>query len=80
MRGVGAGMIEEVLPRSSELENPRIANVDMILLVFALDNPPLEPYQVSRFLIAAEAAAMPFSIVLNKVGFPSGWTDPSPLP
>jgi hypothetical protein len=40
-------MIEEVLPRNSELENPRIANVDTILLVFALSNPPLEPYQVT---------------------------------
>jgi ribosome biogenesis GTPase len=68
-------MIEEVLPRSSELENPRIANVDTILLVFALDNPPLEPYQVSRFLISAEAAAMPFSIVLNKVGLIPEWRD-----
>eukprot|EP00241_Pyramimonas_parkeae_P001206 CAMPEP_0114240802 /NCGR_PEP_ID=MMETSP0058-20121206/9296_1 /TAXON_ID=36894 /ORGANISM="Pyramimonas parkeae, CCMP726" /LENGTH=546 /DNA_ID=CAMNT_0001353291 /DNA_START=36 /DNA_END=1676 /DNA_ORIENTATION=- len=60
------GMIDEVLPRMSELENPAIANVSSILLVFAFDQPPIEPRNMSRFLISAEAADLPFNIALNK--------------
>ncbi|GLC41191.1 hypothetical protein PLESTM_001165100 [Pleodorina starrii] len=64
--GQGRGVVSEVLPRSSRLVDPSVANVDHVLLVFALDQPPFEEYQVSRFLVAAEAAGLPFSLVLNK--------------
>ncbi|KXZ46521.1 hypothetical protein GPECTOR_43g958 [Gonium pectorale] len=60
------GVVTEVLPRSSRLTDPSVANVDHVLLVFALDRPPFEEIQVSRFLVAAEAAGLPFSLVLNK--------------
>lgn len=43
-----------------------IANVSSILLVFAFDQPPIEPRNMSRFLISAEAADLPFNIALNK--------------
>ncbi len=33
--------MEEVLPRHSELQDPAVANVDQVLLVFALDHPAL---------------------------------------
>ncbi|EFJ52532.1 hypothetical protein VOLCADRAFT_43862, partial [Volvox carteri f. nagariensis] len=62
----GRGVVSEVLPRSSRLVDPNVANVDHVLLVFALDQPPFEELQVSRFLVAAEAAGLPFSLVLNK--------------
>ena len=39
----GRGTVEDVLRRTSELEDPAIANVDHALLVFALDCPPVGP-------------------------------------
>ncbi|GLI63966.1 hypothetical protein VaNZ11_007134, partial [Volvox africanus] len=62
----GRGVVSEVLPRSSRLLDPSAANVDQVLLVFALDQPPFQELQVSRFLVAAEAAGLPFRLVLNK--------------
>lgn len=40
-----AGMVEEVLPRRSELSDPSVANVDHVVLVFAADMPPFQPAQ-----------------------------------
>jgi ribosome biogenesis GTPase / thiamine phosphate phosphatase len=60
------GAISEVLPRSSELDRPAIANVDRILLVFAVADPPLEPYQLSRFLLKAESTGLDVVLCLNK--------------
>lgn len=37
----GRAMVEDVLPRFSELADPAIANVDHVLLVFALAQPPV---------------------------------------
>jgi RsgA GTPase len=61
-----AGVVQEVLPRSSELGDPPVANVDHILLVFSLSQPPFEPAQVSRFLVLAESTAVPVTLALNK--------------
>jgi len=60
------GMIDDVIPRRSELIEPRIANVDQALLVFALEQPPLEAKQLTRFLVSMEATQVPFTLVLNK--------------
>lgn len=62
----GRGAISEVLPRRSELDRPAIANVDRILLVFAVADPPLEPYQLSRFLLKAESTGLDVVLCLNK--------------
>lgn len=63
----GRGMIEEIVERKSQMEDPPIANVDHFLVLFALARPPLEPIQLSRFLVAAEHAGIPFTLALNKV-------------
>ncbi|MEH2272244.1 MAG: small ribosomal subunit biogenesis GTPase RsgA [Nostoc sp.] len=60
------GAIADVLPRQSELDRPAIANVNQILLVFAVADPPLEPYQLSRFLIKAESTDLDVLLCLNK--------------
>ncbi|MDJ0600909.1 MAG: small ribosomal subunit biogenesis GTPase RsgA [Crocosphaera sp.] len=60
------GAIAQVLPRKTELSRPPVANAEQILLVFALDEPLLEPWQLSRFLIKAESTAIPFLLCLNK--------------
>ena len=61
------GTVTDLLPRTSEIQDPNMANVDHALLVFALHDPPFEELQVSRFLVSMEAFGLPFSLVLNKV-------------
>lgn len=37
-----AATVDEVLPRATELQDPAVANVDQVLLVFALERPALD--------------------------------------
>jgi ribosome biogenesis GTPase len=60
------GVICEILPRRTCLDRPPIANADQILLVFAIAQPTLDPWQLSRFLIQAEATGISTQICLNK--------------
>ncbi|MCX7594103.1 MAG: GTPase RsgA, partial [Fischerella sp.] len=43
-----------------------IANVNQIMLIFAVVEPPLEPYQLSRFLVKAESTGLDVILCLNK--------------
>ncbi|MEL6816085.1 MAG: GTPase RsgA, partial [Cyanobacteria bacterium J06598_3] len=52
------GAVASVRPRQTFLDRPPIANVDQILLVFALAEPLLDPNQLSRFLVKAESTGM----------------------
>ncbi|GJP47526.1 hypothetical protein CLOM_g6709 [Closterium sp. NIES-68] len=54
------------LPRASEILDPPVANADHLLLLFSLAQPPPEPMNVSRFLVAAEATGVAVSLVFNK--------------
>ena len=60
------GVVAFVFERDSELDRPAIANVNQILLVFAVASPPLEPYQLSRFLVKAESTGLDVVFCLNK--------------
>jgi ribosome biogenesis GTPase / thiamine phosphate phosphatase len=60
------GAIATVYPRRTSLDRPPIANVDQILLVFALAEPTLDPHQLSRFLVKAESTGMAVTLCLNK--------------
>ncbi|MBW4574637.1 MAG: small ribosomal subunit biogenesis GTPase RsgA [Aphanothece sp. CMT-3BRIN-NPC111] len=62
----GRGAIAQVLPRQTELDRPPIANANQILLVFALADPPLDAYQLSRFLVKAESTSLEVCLCLNK--------------
>ena len=62
----GRGAISEVLPRISEIQRPPVANAESILLVFALDEPTLDPWQLSRFLVKAESTTLRLCLCLNK--------------
>ncbi len=62
----GRGAIASVLPRSCELDRPPIANAQQILLAFALAEPSLDPYQLSRFLVKAESTGLDVRLCLNK--------------
>lgn len=59
-------MVDEVFPRSSQLCDPAVANVDHTLLVFTFDMPPFEPANATRYLVAAEATDVPLTVVVNK--------------
>ncbi|NEQ25449.1 MAG: GTPase RsgA, partial [Microcoleus sp. SIO2G3] len=54
----GRGAISDVLPRKTLLDRPPVANAEQILLVFALVDPPLDPYQLTRFLVKAESTGL----------------------
>jgi ribosome biogenesis GTPase len=60
------GAIAEVLPRHSELERPPVANADQALLVFSMADPPLDLYQLSRFLVALEITGIEVLPCLSK--------------
>ncbi|XP_021744857.1 small ribosomal subunit biogenesis GTPase RsgA 1, mitochondrial-like [Chenopodium quinoa] len=60
------GMIENVFPRESEIPDPPIANADHFLVVFSLDQPKVEPYSLTRFLVEAESTGFPLTLALNK--------------
>ena len=62
----GRAAIAQVLPRHTELDRPPIANADQILLVFALEEPTLDPMQLSRFLVKAESTEIAVLLCLNK--------------
>ncbi len=60
------GAISEVSPRTTELQRPPVANADRVLLVFALEEPTLDPWQLSRFLVKAESTSLQLCLCLNK--------------
>jgi ribosome biogenesis GTPase / thiamine phosphate phosphatase len=62
----GRGAISEVSLRRNLLDRPTVANVDRILLVFALAEPSLDPHQLSRFLVKAESTEVDVLLCLNK--------------
>jgi ribosome biogenesis GTPase len=62
----GRGAIADVLPRKTQLDRPPVANAEQILLVFALVDPPLDPYQLTRFLVKAESTGLGVTLCLNK--------------
>lgn len=63
----GRGMIENVFQRKSEILDPPVANVDHLLVFFSLEQPKLEPFSLTRFLIEAESTGIPITLVLNKM-------------
>lgn len=62
----GRGMVEEVLPRTSQLSEPAVANVDHVLLVFSAALPAFQPSPATRYLLSAEAAWLPVTVAVNK--------------
>lgn len=60
------GMIENVFQRSSEILDPPVANVDHLLVLFSMDQPKLEPFALTRFLVEAESTEIPLTLALNK--------------
>jgi len=60
------GAISHVLPRRNQLARPAIANVDQMLLLFALADPAPDAQQMTRFLITAEVLGVEIVVGLTK--------------
>ncbi|MGE5604726.1 MAG: ribosome small subunit-dependent GTPase A [Bacteroidota bacterium] len=60
------GVIIDVLPRESILKRPYITNVDLLVVVFAHQNPDPNPSLITRFLILADSSDIPYLLVFNK--------------
>ncbi len=62
----GRGVISKVLSRATKLQRPTVANAQKILLLFAVEEPTLDPWQLSRFLVKAESTSLQLCLCLNK--------------
>lgn len=65
--GDGSGVIEEVLPRSSRLHRPPVANVDQVVVVFTMRQPPLNRPVLDRLTCLAQFEGLDVVLVLNKL-------------
>lgn len=61
------GRIENVFERKSEILDPPVANVDHLLVLFSIEQPTIEPFTLTRFLVEAESTRIPLTLALNKV-------------
>lgn len=61
------GNITAILPRTSELIRPAVANVDQALVVFAVTNPEPHLNLLDRFLVMMERQQVPTIICFNKI-------------
>jgi ribosome biogenesis GTPase len=62
----GHTVITNINPRDTELKRPYIANVNLIVLVFAHRNPDPNEFLITKFLILAESSGVPYLVVFNK--------------
>ena len=60
------GNIVDILPRSSELIRPAVANIDQALVVFAMSKPAPNLNLLSRFLVMMEINGLETIICFNK--------------
>ena len=85
----GHGMIEEILPRSTQLSRHRpgspgsedliVANPDQAVFVFSVRQPEPSLRLLDRFLVAAEVNELPAIICANKVDLLDADEDPAAL-
>ncbi|KAF3776624.1 putative ribosome biogenesis GTPase [Nymphaea thermarum] len=61
------GMIENVFERKSVIIDPPVSNVDHLLVLFSMEQPKLEPFALTRFLVEAESTGIPVTLALNKL-------------
>ena len=65
-------MVAQLLERTGQtLSDPPVANAQQLILCFAVNDPPVEAVQLTRFLVSAEASGVPFVLVFNKADLDS---------
>jgi ribosome biogenesis GTPase / thiamine phosphate phosphatase len=63
----GRGAIARILPRTSTLDRPAVANADQVLLMVSTQQPAFEPVVLSRFLNLVEHSGLKALVCINKV-------------
>ncbi|MCL4440915.1 MAG: ribosome small subunit-dependent GTPase A, partial [Firmicutes bacterium] len=66
MRSSGGSVVEEVFPRKNALVRPPVANVDRVVMVFAVKDPDPSLMLLDRFLIQSGYEAVEPVICFNK--------------
>jgi ribosome biogenesis GTPase len=62
----GRAAVAAVEPSQRVLERPPVANVSRVVVVVALAEPPIDPLQLTRFLITAEQSGAAVDLVFSK--------------
>lgn len=62
----GEGMVDELLPRASELIRPPVANIELAVLVFSVSEPALNLQLLDKFLVHIEHAGIQALLCLSK--------------
>ncbi|WP_270171980.1 ribosome small subunit-dependent GTPase A [Paenibacillus sp. SYP-B4298] len=62
----GEGMVDELLPRISELIRPPVANIELAVLVFSVSEPALNLQLLDKFLVHIEHAGIQALLCLSK--------------
>jgi len=60
------GILEDLIPRNSELLRPPVANVDQLLIVFSYTQPTPNYVLLDRILVMAESQHLPSIVCFNK--------------
>jgi|AntRauTorcE11897_2_1112592.scaffolds.fasta_scaffold03104_5 ribosome biogenesis GTPase len=60
-------IVEAVKSRKNLLERPKVANVEQVLLMHSLKNPPLDEKLLDRFILMAESSGLKPLLVFNKM-------------
>ena len=66
------GSIEEILPRSSFLVRPPVANIDTMVLVVASASPEPNLFTIDKMLVNAEVSGIEPVVCINKTDLKSG--------
>lgn len=61
------GVIEKIYPRKSELVRPPVANVDKVIVTFAVKEPKPNLSLLDRFLVFSEREGLDIVILLTKI-------------
>ncbi|HZG58383.1 ribosome small subunit-dependent GTPase A [Paenibacillus sp.] len=70
--GSGEGTVVELLPRTTELVRPPIANVDTALIVFAVARPDINRQLLDKFLALSELAGLRCVLCFTKADLLKG--------
>lgn len=58
--------ISGVLPRTSEMLRPKVANIDQVLILYSLREPQFDPHQLDRYLTHVELAGLTPIVCISK--------------
>lgn len=66
----GKGSIDEILPRTTMLIRPAVANIDQLVVVVALRSPEPHAALIDHFLILGEHSGIETVLCFNKADLP----------